>query len=143
MSDPARASPRALLLFAHGARDAAWAVPFEAVLARVRALRPELQVALAFLELMQPDLAAAATLLVQRGCRQVDVLPLFLGTGGHVRRDLPQLLQRLQARHPSTSWRLHDPIGEHPDVIEAIAGVAAASAPQDQSTTPIVSPDAP
>ena len=58
-----------VLLFAHGARDAAWAAPFEAVLARVRELRPEAQVALAFLELMQPDLAAAASRLVQHGCR--------------------------------------------------------------------------
>ena len=124
-----RAAQRGLLLFAHGARDAAWAAPFEAVLARVRAQRPELQVALAFLELMQPDLAAAAAQLVQRGCRQVDVVPLFLGTGGHVRRDLPLLLQRLHGEHAGTRWTLHDPIGEHPDVIEAIARAAAASAP--------------
>ena len=122
-------SPRGLLLFAHGARDAAWAAPFEAVLARVRAQRPELQVALAFLELMEPDLAGAAAQLLQRGCSQIDVVPLFLGTGGHVRRDLPLLVQRLQSEHPGTRWALHDPIGEHPDVIEAIARAAAASAP--------------
>jgi sirohydrochlorin cobaltochelatase len=120
---------RGLLLFAHGARDAAWAAPFEAVLARVRAQRPELQVALGFLELMEPDLAGAAAQLVQRGCRQIDVVPLFLGTGGHVRRDVPQLLQRLQSEHAGTRWTLHDPIGEHPAVIEAIARAAAAAAP--------------
>jgi sirohydrochlorin cobaltochelatase len=120
------ASQRGLLLFAHGARDAAWAMPFEAVLTRVRAQRPDLQVALAFLELMQPDLANAAAQLVRRGCRQIDVVPLFLGTGGHVRRDLPLLLQRLQSEHPGTRWTLHDPVGEHPDVIDAIARAAAA-----------------
>ena len=128
-SDAPRTSPRGLLLFAHGARDAAWATPFEAVLARVRALRPEAQVSLAFLELMQPDLISAAAQLVRRGCAQVDVVPLFLGTGGHVRRDVPLLLQRLQSEHPGTLWTLHDPIGEHPDVIEAIARAAVAVAP--------------
>ena len=121
-------SNRGLLLFAHGARDVAWAAPFEAVLSRVQTQRPDMQVALAYLELMQPDLAAAAAQLVRRGCRQVDVVPLFLGTGGHVRRDLPLLLQRLQSQHSGTRWTLHDPIGEHPDVIEAIARAAAASA---------------
>jgi len=120
---------RGLLLFAHGARDAAWSTPFEAVLAQVCRQRPELQVALAYLELMQPDLASAAALLVERGCRHIGVVPLFLGTGGHVRRDVPLLLQRLQQQHPGTRWTLHDPIGEHPDVIEAIARAAAASAP--------------
>jgi sirohydrochlorin cobaltochelatase len=118
-------SERGLLLFAHGARDAAWAVPFEAVLAQVRALRPEIQVALAYLELMPPNLATAAEELVRSGCRQVDVVPLFLGTGGHVRRDVPLLLQRLQTQHPGTSWRLRAPIGEHPAVIHAIACAAA------------------
>ena len=129
MSGPqATASQHGLLLFAHGARDAAWAMPFEAVLTRVRAQRPDLQVALAFLELMQPDLADAAAQLVRRGCRQIDVVPLFLGTGGHVRRDLPLLLQRLQSEHRDTRWTLRDPVGEHPDVVEAIARVAAAIA---------------
>jgi sirohydrochlorin cobaltochelatase len=37
-----------LLLFAHGARDAAWAAPFEALAQQLRALRPEAEVALAF-----------------------------------------------------------------------------------------------
>ena len=129
MSGPAAPTARrGLLLFAHGARDAAWAMPFEAVLARVRERRPELEVALAFLELMPPDLAGGAAQLVQRGCLQVEVVPLFLGTGGHVRRDVPVLLQRLQAQHPGIRWTLHDPIGEHPDVIEAVARAAAALA---------------
>ena len=125
MSGAGTPPPRGLLLFAHGARDAAWAVPFEAVLTRVRMLQPDAQVVLAFLELMQPDLAGAAQRLVEHGCRRVEVVPLFLGTGGHVRRDLPQLVQALRQHHPGTDWLLHDPVGEHPDVIEAIARAAA------------------
>jgi sirohydrochlorin cobaltochelatase len=114
-------APRGLILFAHGARDAAWAAPFEAVAARVRAQRPGLRVALAYLELMQPDLHGAAVSLVTAGCTRVDIVPMFLGTGGHVRRDLPALVQRLREEHPSIEWRLHAPIGERPDVIDAMA----------------------
>jgi sirohydrochlorin cobaltochelatase len=112
---------RGLILFAHGSRDAAWAAPFESVAARVRAHRPGLQVALAYLELMQPDLRAAATTFVQAGCTRVDIVPMFLGTGGHVRRDLPALVQQLRDQHRAIEWSLHAPIGEHPDVIEAMA----------------------
>jgi sirohydrochlorin cobaltochelatase len=117
-----------LLLFAHGARDPAWAVPFEAVLARVRERRPDARVVLAFLELMEPDCDAAAALLVEHGCSQIGIVPLFLGAGGHVRRDMPLLLQRLRSRYPGADWMLHDPVGEHTDVIEAIARVAAGAA---------------
>lgn len=111
-----------LLLFAHGARDAAWARPFEAVAARLRAMHPETPLVLAYLEFMPPDMQAAAAELVAAGCRRIHVLPLFLGTGGHVRRDVPPLLQTLQARHdPAIQWLLHPPLGEHEAVLAAIA----------------------
>jgi sirohydrochlorin cobaltochelatase len=117
---------RGLILFAHGARDSAWAAPFEAVAARLRAQRPGCHVALAYLELMAPDLPAAAVSLVQAGCLRVDIVPMFLGTGGHVRRDLPALVQRLREQHPGIEWSLRTAIGEHPVVIEAMARAALA-----------------
>jgi sirohydrochlorin cobaltochelatase len=113
-----------LILFAHGARDAAWAAPFDAVAARVRAQRPQWHVALAYLELMAPDLAGAAAALMQAGCTRIHVVPMFLGSGGHVKRDLPLQVQRLREQHPGVQWSLHGAIGEHPDVIEAMAAAA-------------------
>ncbi len=113
-----------LLLFGHGARDAAWADPFRAVAACIRGTHPELELELGFLELMAPDLQAAADALIARGCHAVRVVPLFLGTGGHVRRDLPLLLQGLRSRHPAVQWELRAAIGEHPAVIEAMASAA-------------------
>ncbi|MFN6995712.1 MAG: sirohydrochlorin chelatase [Aquincola tertiaricarbonis] len=124
MSDPS-SHGGGLLLFAHGARDPRWAEPFEAVAARVRAQRPQLQVRLAYLEFMQPELPAAAAALVAAGCRRIDVLPLFLGAGGHVRKDLPALMERLQAEHAGVQFRLHAAVGEMPDVIDAMAAAAA------------------
>lgn len=118
-----------LILFAHGARDPAWAGPFERVAAAVRAERPELAVSLAFLEFMAPDLPAAGAALAAAGCRQVTVLPLFLGVGGHVRKDLPHLLERLRTRHPTVQWHLAPAIGEDARLVEAIAGIAVATAP--------------
>src|SRR5690606_25587657 len=47
---------RALVLFAHGARDARWAEPFRRLQAIVQSQSPELTVSLAFLELMSPRL---------------------------------------------------------------------------------------
>jgi len=98
---------KGLILFAHGAREAAWAAPFEAVAARLRAQRPGVRVALAYLELMTPDLSGAAAALVQAGCTRVDIVPMFLGTGGHVRRDLPALVQTLRGLHRSIVVRHH------------------------------------
>ncbi len=118
---------RGLILFAHGARDARWAAPFEAVADAVRARAPEVDVRLAFLELMAPDLPAAAAALAASGCARIDIVPLFLGTGGHLRRDLPPLVQGIAAAHPAVQVRLHGAAGEAPEVIEALAAHALAT----------------
>jgi len=115
---------RGLLLFAHGARDPRWAEPFEAVAARARSLSPDCLVQLAFLEFMQPTLADAGRSLVAAGCLRIGVVPLFLGAGGHVRKDLPALLDELRTAFPATRWHLHPAIGEQASVIDAMADAA-------------------
>jgi len=115
---------RGLLLFAHGARDRRWAEPFEAVAERVRTASSSTPVALAFLEFMTPNFAQAAEHLIGNGCDSVHVLPLFLGAGGHVRKDLPDLMAQLGLRHPSVRFQLHPAIGEVDEVIDAMARAA-------------------
>jgi sirohydrochlorin cobaltochelatase len=113
-----------LILFAHGARDPRWAEPFEAVAAQVRAQAPTAEVRLAFLELMAPSLPDAGAELAAAGCTRVDVLPLFLGAGGHVRKDLPALVDALAVAWPAVRWRLQAPVGEAEAVIAVMASVA-------------------
>ena len=115
---------RGLLLFAHGARDPRWAEPFEAVAAHARLHEPMWVVQLAFLEFMSPTLVAAGHAMAATGCERIDVLPLFLGAGGHVRKDLPLLLDELHAAHPLIRWQLQRAIGEQPSVIDAMARAA-------------------
>jgi len=119
---------RAIVLFAHGARDPRWVEPFEAVAGRVRAAAPDCHVALAFLELMTPSLGDAVAGLVGAGATLIDVVPLFLGTGGHLRQDLPPLVDALRAAHPAVDFHLHAAIGEHAVVVEAMAAAAVAAA---------------
>lgn len=117
-----------LLLFAHGARDPRWALPFEAVAAQARSrgavLNPPPIVVLAFLEFMLPDLIEAGSGLAEAGCVAVDVVPLFLGAGGHVRKDLPALMDRLRSRHAAVRWTLRPAIGEADAVVDAMASVS-------------------
>jgi sirohydrochlorin cobaltochelatase len=119
---------RGVILFAHGARDPRWAAPFQAVAARVREREPAVEVRLAFLELMTPDLPAAGAELAAAGCDAVTVLPLFLGAGGHVRQDLPMLVDGLRAAYPHVRWELEPPVGELPSVIDAMATAALRAA---------------
>ena len=115
---------RGLVLLAHGARDPSWAAPFEAVAKRARLKSPATTVRLAFLELMQPNLEAVGVELADLGCTRVDIVPLFLGAGGHVRRDVPAQVEQLRVAHAGIAWNLHDAVGETAHVVAALADSA-------------------
>ena len=52
-------STQAIILFAHGARDPDWALPFVIIKKQVQAARPNAYVELAFQDFMTPALEAA------------------------------------------------------------------------------------
>ena len=114
-------SKKALVLFAHGARDPRWAQPFQKLQQRAQAQLPDAEVVLAFLELMEPRLPAVVTELVHKGVEQVSVVPVFLGQGGHVLRDLPPMIDELRAAYPAVQIRVSDAVGESAAVLDAIA----------------------
>jgi sirohydrochlorin cobaltochelatase len=122
-------SRRALVLFAHGARSASWAAPFERLRELTRARLPEVDVSLAFLELMAPRLPEQVANLVAAGMDDVTVVPVFLGQGGHVLRDLPLLLDEMRAAHPGVTIRAAGAVGEDPAVLRAMTDYCVSAVP--------------
>jgi sirohydrochlorin cobaltochelatase len=116
-----------IVLFAHGSRDPQWARPFEQLAAAVTK-KMHVPVKLAYLELMQPTLDQAVAALVKEGTTRIRVVPVFLGQGGHVKEDLPRLVDAARKRHPEMKISLDAPIGEQAAVIEAIAAAIVTGA---------------
>jgi sirohydrochlorin cobaltochelatase len=113
---------RGIVLFAHGARDPEWARPFEEIRERVRASRPEYPIELAYLELMSPTLEEAIQSLVSQGAPAITVFPLFMAQGGHLKQDLPKILDAIRANHPRIPIALESAIGEVSEILSAISG---------------------
>lgn len=113
---------RGLLLVAHGARNPAWAHPFQRLLERVRAEHHDRPAVLAFLELMEPSPEQGLRQLADAGVQAVEVLPMFLGGAGHVQRDLGPMLQAAQERMQLTV-RVHPALGEQPAMLDAMAAL--------------------
>lgn len=111
---------KAIILFAHGARDPQWAEPFVALKARVAA-QSGCPVELAFLELMQPDLASCVASLMAQSISDIRIVPCFMARGAHLRRDLPALVDALRQQHPAMRFELTDALGEAPAVQDAMA----------------------
>ena len=77
--------------------------------------------ALAFLELMTPRLPELVAQLIDQGCDDVTVVPVFLGQGGHVLRDLPVIAEQLRQDHPRLTLKVVGAVGEDAAVLNAIA----------------------
>ncbi len=114
----------AIILFGHGSRDPRWREPIEAVAARMVRGNTVLDVRCAYLEFDQPGLPQAAGEAIAAGAKTVNIVPMFLGTGTHARKDLPALLQTLQQQHPDIHFSLQRPVGDDPRVIDLLATIA-------------------
>jgi sirohydrochlorin cobaltochelatase len=123
--------PGGVILFAHGSRDPLWRLPIDAVAERMRAQQPGRPVAVAFLELTEPDLPHTVEALMKQGVSRVRIVPMFLGVGRHAREDLPELVQGLTEAYPQMSFELLPAIGEHPAMTALMAEIAAGSAQSD------------
>lgn len=116
---------KGIILLAHGSRDPQWTGPFETIRAAVERRLPECATTLAYLEHSTPDFTSAVDALVARRVNFIQVVPLFLGPGGHVRRDVPQLVESAMARHAGMQFEIKPFIGDARAVLDAIADYAA------------------
>ncbi|MER6219145.1 sirohydrochlorin chelatase [Streptomyces sp. 900105755] len=99
-----RPGPPALVLVAHGSRDPRALSTVRALMDRVRARRPGLSVRLGHIELNEPLLPGTLAAL---GNTEAVLVPLLLGRGYHVKRDIPEMAAAARAR-------IAAPLGPHP-----------------------------
>ncbi len=112
-----------IILFAHGSRDPQWRLPFEAILQSMRDQHTG-PTALAFMECMEPSLPEAIEAMAQTGLHHINIIPVFLAVGSHVRKDLPLLLDDARAKHPGLKITSSAAIGEQVEIQQAIARFA-------------------
>jgi sirohydrochlorin cobaltochelatase len=117
---------RAIVLFAHGARDARWSDTLWDLSRRVQSRAPDAFVAVAFLEFQPPTLESILSEAIERGCVDIDILPVFWASGGHVATDLPPLLADLRRRYPEVELRLLPVLSELPGLLDFVAGAVTA-----------------
>jgi len=110
----------ALILLAHGSREAS---ANEAVrklaseLGRLTAARASVA---AFLQRASPDLAEAVAELVRLDVPRLLIVPYFTMAGVHLRRDLPQMAAQLAQRYPKVRIQVTRGFDDHPAVLQIL-----------------------
>jgi sirohydrochlorin ferrochelatase len=89
----------ALVALAHGSRDPRSARTIRALVGDVRAMRPDLRIEHAFLDLAKPSFDTVVDKLVKAGYDEIVVVPLLLTEAYHAKVDVPSVVAAATARH--------------------------------------------
>ena len=110
----------AALLIAHGSRRAAANDDLVqlAKIVRQRNLFPLVEIA--YLELAEPTIPAAARACVEQGATCVRMFPYFLSAGEHVAGDLEIFRCQFAAEFPGVQFELCPPLGLHPLIVDIV-----------------------
>ena len=109
----------ALVALAHGSRDPRSAATITALVGEVRAMRPDLKVERAFLDLSKPSLETTIDRLARKH-EEIVVVPLLLTDAFHAKVDVPSAIAAAAAQHPEVQIRATPILGLEPRFLEVL-----------------------
>jgi sirohydrochlorin ferrochelatase len=110
----------ALVALAHGSRDPRSAATIKALVGEVRAMRPDLRIEPAFLDLSKPSFQTTVDKLVRAGYDEIVVVPLLLTEAFHAKVDVPEAIDAATARHENLKIRGTRVLGLEPVFLEVL-----------------------
>lgn len=107
------AEKTAVVVVAHGSKDADWKKPLEKMLHTLKREQPSLHFELGFLESDEPRLTSVLEGFAKNGFTQIRVVPAFFSAGGvHMKQDLPQIVNAFAKSNPNVQVKLLRALGE-------------------------------
>jgi sirohydrochlorin ferrochelatase len=110
----------ALIALAHGSRDPRSAQTITALVDEVKAMRPDLRVEKAFLDLSKPSFQTVVDRLVRKGVEEIVVVPLLLTEAYHAKVDVPEAIAEAMARHEGLQIRSTSVLGLEARFLEVL-----------------------
>lgn len=112
-------SKTGVMICGHGSRDADAIREFQAVARGIEERLPHYDVESGFLEFATPVIRDGLDALVGRGVTKILAVPGMLFAAGHVKNDVPSVLNAYAARHPGVEILLGRDLGLDPKLVRA------------------------
>jgi len=111
---------KALILIAHGSRVAKTQEEMDRYVSSLSKQLPQVLVRGAYMEIQSPDLAQTMREIIEAGAQSIQVLPLFIFEGRHMRQDIPAQVEQCRVSFPDQMIELLPYIGGTSFFIEAL-----------------------
>jgi len=121
-----------VMVCGHGSRDLEAISEFQSVAAGIKARLPQYPVASGFLEFARPIIRDGLDKLHRQGARHILAIPGMLFAAGHVKNDIPSVLNTYAAQHPG----LRIDYGRDLAVERRLLAVAAQRIEQAEAASP-------
>lgn len=109
-----------VLLIGHGSRDEEGNRQFEEFVERVRRQKPDTRIEFAFLELARPAIGETIDRLAAEGVGCITAVPVILLAAGHVKVEIPHLLDEARERHPRLRIQYGRHLGLHDGIMQIL-----------------------
>lgn len=112
---------KAILYIGHGTRSKKGEEEAKAFIDRVMSRIDVPIQKVSFLELTEPLIQEGFARCVERGAKEITIVPLFLLAAGHIKEDIPQALSSLKSEYPHISVQVKEPFGVQDEILDVVA----------------------
>ncbi|OEF97992.1 sirohydrochlorin chelatase [Desulfuribacillus alkaliarsenatis] len=109
-----------IILLGHGSRREEANQEIHQMAKNIQERNPEGLYEVGFLSFGEPNIGDAAKRLIKKGVEKIIVMPMFLVTGNHIKRDIPSRLMMLKTTHPDVVFVLAKHFGPHPGILDIV-----------------------
>lgn len=105
---------KGLLIVSHGSRSKDAVNEFNQLVEMVRTQAEGFEVGGAHMELASPDIPTVVASMIEKGVKDITVVPYFLFNGNHIKQDIPELIEQEKEKYPQVAFQITSPIGAEP-----------------------------
>jgi sirohydrochlorin ferrochelatase len=111
---------KGVLILAHGSREKQTQDTFNTIV-EMAIKEVDVMVETAYMEFSEKNIEAGLSALVAKGATEIKVVPYFLFSGMHIRRDIPKEIDEFLKNHSGITVKMGQTLGADPRLADVLA----------------------